>query len=513
MSAILGKSLFFKFLLSFWHFGIVFMNQLHDCYGVAFSWRTFKWWKRLDPCGLVPEWFKLSTAFFTAFYSSSTASVCAGLLNFCESDEFVATCGHLSQVDIESLLIYTDSSLKYLGTIDCRAGAAAFFEDIGLGLGVVELQTIALALECVPATRSVKLFSDSQTALDACRSELSLMCPDFHNQCWVKRRHIRNVIHSKNLKVSWHKVKGHFSISGNNCTDGIADAASLSGWFLPPHMDGHFLLADGGVVSDIYHAVCHTQWEVSSGSGFLVHSLHSNVDWLSSSRVWHSDLHMATGFTSRLTVDTQTYLMKALHCWLPVAVRKRIYNKCYPSVLCLYCSEVEVSDHVFSCVVDDSARHQVLESGMFSWRSASELSLPFLVVLQFMSICASDLLVSSALYKGFVFNGWLQEAVAVFHDPKIAGIKITDFMHSLCSDFRNDIWLIHAKHCAFMEKNALIPADRSISIPVFGSVSRLSSGVVKLLGVTEAFSVLFGFCKSCSFFSDIDDMVSVNIVV
>ncbi|KAG9291673.1 hypothetical protein G9A89_022092 [Geosiphon pyriformis] len=83
-------------------------------------------------------------------------------------------------------------------------------------------------------------------------------------------------------------------------------------------------------------------------------------------RVWHSDLHMATGFTSRLTANTHTYLMKALYCWLPVTIQKCIYDKCYPSVLCLYCGEVEVSNHVFSYVADDLAddlaHHQVLES-------------------------------------------------------------------------------------------------------------------------------------------------------
>ncbi|KAG9285432.1 hypothetical protein G9A89_010907 [Geosiphon pyriformis] len=358
----------------------------------------------------------------------SETSVGTGLLNFCELDDFVATRGCLSQIDVNSLSVYMDGSLKYLGTVDCRAGAVIFFEDINLGLGVgvqglvsstlVELQAITLALECVSAAYSVNLFSDSQAALDA-----------------------------------W-----------NDCTDNIADAVSLFGWYLFPHMDEHFLLVDDSVVS--------------------ASSLRSDVNWLSFSRVWHSDLHMATGFISRLTADTCTYLIKTLHCWLPVAVQKCIYNKCYPSILCLYCGK----------------------------KSLSELSLSSLVVLQFMSTCASDLLVFLALYKGFVFNGWLQEAVTVFYNSKVAGIKITDFMCSLCSTFRNDIWLVRTKHHVFIEKNGLIPVDGSILIPVFGSVLRLSPGVVKLLGITEAFGVLFGFRKSCSFFLGIGDMVFVNIV-
>ncbi|KAG9285571.1 hypothetical protein G9A89_006560 [Geosiphon pyriformis] len=336
---------------------------------------------------------------------------------------------------------------------------------------LAELQAIVLALECMFAAHSVNLFSDNQAALDA---------------------------------FSWHKVKGHSSISENNRADSITDAASLSGWYLSFHMDEHFLLTDD---------VCRAHWKVSSGSGFLASSLHSDVDWLSSSRVWHPDLHMATSFISRLTADTHTYLMKALYYWLSVTVWRHIYNKCYPNVLYLYCGEVEVSDHVFSCVVDDLACHQVLESCMFSWKSLSGLFFSSSVVLQLMLSCALDLLVSLAFYKSFVFNGWLQKAVTVFHDPKIAGVKITDFMHSICSTFRNNIWLVCAKHYAFMEKNGLIPVDGSFVIPVSGLVSRFSAGVVKLFGITEAFGVLFGFCKSCSFFSDIGDLVSVNIVV
>ncbi|KAG9285566.1 hypothetical protein G9A89_006554 [Geosiphon pyriformis] len=305
---------------------------------------------RLDLCGLVPEWFGLSVAFLTASHLSSTASVGAGPLNFYESDDFMAVCGRLSQVNVDSLSVYMDGSLKNLGTVDCRAGAAVFFEDINLGLGV---STIVLALEYVPAACSIDLFSDSQAALNAYRFELSL------------RQHIQNVIHSKNLRVSWHKVKGYSSVSGNDHADSIADAVFLSSWYLSLCIDGHFLLADSGVVfgnsrhfvRDVYYAVCHAYWKVGSGSGFLASNLCSDVDWLSFSRVWYPNLNMATGFISRLTADTHTYLMKTLHYQLPVAVQKHIYDKYYTSVLCLYCGEVEISDHVFSCAVDDSARH------------------------------------------------------------------------------------------------------------------------------------------------------------
>ncbi|KAG9298878.1 hypothetical protein G9A89_015899 [Geosiphon pyriformis] len=144
-------------------------------------------------------------------------------------------------------------------------------------------------------------------------------------------------------------------------------------------------------------------------------------------------------------------------------------------------------DYVFSCVVDDSAYHQML------------------------STCALDFPVLSALYKGFVFNDWLRKAISVFHNPKIAGVKIVDFVHSICLAFRNDVWLVCAKHCVFMKKNGLISVDGLISISVSGLASGFSAGVIKLLGIAEAFGVCFGFHKSCLFFLGINDLVSVNI--
>ncbi|KAG9307162.1 hypothetical protein G9A89_016990 [Geosiphon pyriformis] len=452
---------------------------LHDHFGSVFSWHTFKKWKRLNPHGPVPDWFDISVVFLVAPYSFLLALAGVGPLDIHGSNDFISVCDHLFRVDTDSLSVYTDGSVKNLGIIGCRARTAVFLRTLIWGLissTLVELQTIALALECMPVAHSVHLFSDSQAALDACRLEFNLMYPDFCNQCWVKCQHIRNVIR----RPLWYLR--------DNYANSLVDTAFLSGWYFSPCVDEHFLLADGGVVSGNSRHFVHDVFHAVYGDLCL------DVNWLCFSRVWHSDLHMATGFTSRLTADTRTYLIKAF-------------------VLCLYCDEVEVSNHVFSCVVDDSARCQVLESCMSSWRVLSGLSLPFLGVLQLLSICALNFPVFSALYKSFVFNKWLREAISIFHDPKVASIKISDFVRSICFAFRNDIWLVCAKYHAFMEKNGLIPVDGSISILVSGLVLVLSAGVIKLLGIAEAFGVHFGFHKSCLFFSGIDDPVSVNISV
>ncbi|KAG9300237.1 hypothetical protein G9A89_011310 [Geosiphon pyriformis] len=161
-----------------------------------------------------------------------------GPLNIFESSNFVSVCNYLLQTSASSLSVYMDGFLSDLGTASCKAGAAAYFEDIGLGLGVcvsglmsstlAKLQAIVLVLECVSLLSSVLLFSNSQSALDTCKLKLSLAHSDFHNQCWIKHCHIVNAIYSKNLEISWHKVKSHSGISGNECANTIAGAASLS---------------------------------------------------------------------------------------------------------------------------------------------------------------------------------------------------------------------------------------------------------------------------------------------
>ncbi|KAG9298368.1 hypothetical protein G9A89_003185 [Geosiphon pyriformis] len=466
MSTVLGESVFSRCLPSLRWYGVAFVDQLCDHYGT-----------KLDPRGPIPEWFRLSAVFLAGENSSLVripllANI--GPLNILGSFGFVSVCDCLSQVNTRVLSVYTDGSLRNLGTVGCEAGAAVFFKDIGVGLDV---GAIALALECVPVFSVVYLFSDSQSALDACKSELGLVVLDFHNWCWVERQHIANVIYSKGLRVNWHKVKGHSGILENEHADVIAGTVSVSNWFLSPCLDEHFLMADNNVVfgnsrhfvCDTFCVMCYVCWEVGSGSKFLPVNLCADVDWSRSSLVWHPDLHMTTGFTSKVSANARSYFIKALHHQLPVAVRKRLYNRLYLSVLCLYCGNVEVSDHVFS--------------------------------------------LSMALHKSFVFDKWFGEAVSVFHNPKVTCLEVVNFVRSLGLAFRDEIWLVQAKHYAYMEKYGLIPLDSSSPISVSGLTSWLSVGVVDLLGIDKAFGVHFGFRKSCMFFFSIGNSVSVYIAV
>ncbi|KAG9303879.1 hypothetical protein G9A89_005789 [Geosiphon pyriformis] len=141
-----------------------------------------------------------------------------------------------------------DGSLCSLGTVNIKTDMAVFFEDIGLGLGVrvfglalsiiIELQAIALALECVLPS--------------------SL--------------------------VSWYKVKEHSGISENEVTNALAGSAFLSGLYLSYQIKEHFIRTGGGIVSgnsrhfihDVFQSVCQMCWEV--GSNFRVVLLNAYVD-------------------------------------------------------------------------------------------------------------------------------------------------------------------------------------------------------------------------------------------
>ncbi|KAG9286031.1 hypothetical protein G9A89_022708 [Geosiphon pyriformis] len=343
MSVVLGEPAFYKCVSLLWRYEIAFVKQICNRTGSVFEWRIFKRWKRLDPRGLVPDWFNVAVHFLSGSGSlliCSLSPLNVDLSDVLKSCEFDVIRNHLLEVDSDRLFLFTDGSLYGLGTPGMKAGTMVFFGDIDLGLGVevfglvsstiVELQAIALALECVPLSRSVNLFSDSQAVLNACKSELLLGHPDFRNQCWVKRHHISNVIHCKNLDVNWIKVRDHFGVLGNKCADTLVRAAASSGVHFPYKINEHFFRAGSAVVSSnsrhfvhgVFRSIYCAHWEVGSGSQVLVDCLRVNVDWSRLYLVWHLDSYLAAGFTSTHTASSRTYFMKALYYHLSVAVHK-----------------------------------------------------------------------------------------------------------------------------------------------------------------------------------------------
>ncbi|KAG9305559.1 hypothetical protein G9A89_003622 [Geosiphon pyriformis] len=143
------------------------------------------------------------------------------------------------------------------------------------------------------------------------------------------------------------------------------------------------------------------------------------IDWNATATIWHPNSHMLSGFTSKKLANLCTYMMKAVYKWLPVAVRKRLYNRSYPGVLCLLCGEVEFSDQVFTCSDNSGLHGDILVKAAEKWMSMSGLSsLSLSAILLSFSLCFLDVNLYTAVCKSFVIKNWYTEAVSVFEEKK-----------------------------------------------------------------------------------------------
>ncbi|KAG9301991.1 hypothetical protein G9A89_021035 [Geosiphon pyriformis] len=497
MSLVLGEPRFLKCVLSLKHYSIAFVEQLRNRHGIAF----------------IPVWFDISVWFLGSVVPFSGCSLLISdhaSPDICLSRNFGMVCNNLLDIDTAvRLSVYTDGSLSGLGTVGMKAGAALGVKVSGLvSSTLTELQVIALALECVPFFHLVDLFSDSQAALDVCKSKSLLARPDFRNCCWIECRHIANIIYDKNLDVNWIKVKSHSSVPNNDYADSLAGVSASSSWWLLHRIGERFLRAGDSAISGNSR-----YFEVGSSSQVLVDSLRSDVDWTRSVSVWHLDSHMAAGFTNLHTAGFQTYFMKALHHQLPVTMRKHLYDRLYPSVVCLFYGDVEISNHVFSCSFDAVGCKHLMNTYAAVWEAHSHLSRSSLCISQLLSTCASNCVVGVALCKEFVFNNWYCESVSVFKNPRVAACNMVFFVCEFCAAFWDEIWLVCVRHWAVIEKDGLIPCDGSIFASVFGFSMGFSAGVVRLLGIADAIGICFRFRRSCLFFSGVCEEVSVHISV
>ncbi|KAG9295677.1 hypothetical protein G9A89_002995 [Geosiphon pyriformis] len=481
LSSILGKSLYFDSVKSLKRFGV-----------------TFRHWKRLNLHNPIPHWSVVVSEFFLGkrFLSSGTLGsfeLCG--LDVLGSSEFSAIKNGLHDIWSGFFKVYTDGSLKNAGSAEVVGGAAAYFLVLDLSIGVAiqgllsstmaELQAVALSLECVPFSSTVVLHLDSQAAIDACISEMSLAIPDFHNQYWLERHHIFNLVRNKDLNVSWAKVKGYFGIPGNVRANLATGTASGSPFSLLANVREHFLVAESTAVSgnachfvqNIFWSVCCACWEAGSGCDVISNVIVGCVNWVATARVWHSDSHILTGFTSYKSSTLCSYMMKAVHRKLLVVVRKRLYNRCYPGVLCLLCGGVEFSDHTFTYVHESDICNEILVEASACW-----------------SVVAG------------VFDCF-SETCCVVNDQKLAVAQIVDFIRFIVELHHARVWLVRSSHRVVIEKAGLVQ-DSSIVSGLFCGVSfLLFDNIVRLLGVAKSFA------KSYSFFSGLKDSVQVIIGV
>ncbi|KAG9295234.1 hypothetical protein G9A89_000057 [Geosiphon pyriformis] len=533
LSSVLGKSLYFDSVKSLKRFGVAFGDRLFDKKGVLLDWKTFHCWKRLDPHGPVPHWFMVSSEFLKGqgySFSGSVGSAGKLGLDILGSGEFSAVKDGLHDIWSGFFEVFTDGSLKNAGSAEIACGAAAYFPVLDKSISVTvrgllsstmaELQAVALALECVPSSSTVVLHLDSQAAINTCVSEMSLVVSDFRNQCWLERRHIFNLVRDKDLSVSWVKVKGHSGIPGNVRADLAVGAASGSLFSLCANVREHFLVAESIAVSgnarhfvrNIFRSICCAHWEAGPGCDVVLDAMIGCIDWVVTAKVWHSGSHMLAGFTSRASSTLRTYVIKAVHRRLPVAVRKRLYDKCYPSVLCLFCGKVEFSDHVFTCVHESGIRGEILVKASVCW-SALAGGFPASAVLRVLSQCSINVGLYTLVCKGFVLEEWYEEACDVFENRKVATARIVDYVRFVVELHRAKVWLARASHQVVMEKAGLVCDVGVVSGLPCGVSSVLSDGIVRLLGLANSFAVSFGRRKPYCFFFGLGGSVWVVIDV
>ncbi|KAG9284908.1 hypothetical protein G9A89_006286 [Geosiphon pyriformis] len=287
--------------------------------------------KKLDFRGPVSVWFASLVKFIIESGLSNSVMLFLHSILVDSSCDFGYVGKCLLNFGLDSITVYTDGSIKNLGLLHACNSATAYFPNVNTSVGVkidglllstlVEIQAIALALE-------FDLYINSQALLDLCKSAGSMAGPDFHNKCWIEKKHIYHVIAKKGLLVTWNKVKDHSGVIKNERADFYANATVTSKSFLSIVVSYHFLVVEGRSVSgNAYHAKCVNSI-ISVGLGDHFDKARTFYDW-------HLDGRIRSGYTSTALVTLQLYFMKTFYYRLPMAKRKKMYNSNYLSVACI----------------------------------------------------------------------------------------------------------------------------------------------------------------------------------
>ncbi|KAG9307197.1 hypothetical protein G9A89_017025 [Geosiphon pyriformis] len=410
ISNILGNSMYYDSVLSLKCFGIAFGDRLLDKKGVVIDWKTFQQ--------------------FAISFGLSVLNV----LNF---NDFSDVHNSLLNVWSDCVEVYKDGSLKDASSAKVTCGAVAYFLVVNMSIEIrvfgllfstlAELQAIALALEYVPASCDMALYLDSQSVIDAYVSEAFLPMSDFRNQ-WVL---------------------------GNVKADELANKVTASSLTLPVGIQEQFLVAEN---TTVFGNACY--FKAGPGYDVILSVMLKEVDWVVTANVWYLDSCMLSEFISRRSANLRIYLIKVVHRWLPVVVRKRLYNKNYPGVLCLLCSKMELLDHVFSCSGNTVFQEEILVEAANKWISLTGFFYsPGSIVLHSLSSCSLDVDLYAVICKGFVLKSWLIEATLVFESKKKAVLALVSFVRYMVELHCTRVWLVRSKHRVNMEKANLTDDD------------------------------------------------------
>ncbi|KAG9290290.1 hypothetical protein G9A89_022266 [Geosiphon pyriformis] len=236
---------------------------------------TFHKWKKLDPKRPTLGWFVSFVEFIESggLVGGSNSSCLPSSKFFLYNTGYVRDC--LRRVGSDVIFIYTDSSVRDFGFSGASGGAAAYFPSVDIGVDVrvlgllsftlAKMQTITLALDCVPSYSSVVLFTDSQASLNLCAMTLRSIRPDFRKKCWMEY---------------------HTGVIGNECADFFTGTVTGSSFIFSVKTSYYFLSIEGRplsgntchVVRRLYEAVNLVGWEFRYISRVVDESLSSLID-------------------------------------------------------------------------------------------------------------------------------------------------------------------------------------------------------------------------------------------
>ncbi|KAG9297497.1 hypothetical protein G9A89_020899 [Geosiphon pyriformis] len=393
---VLGLNKYLNVVKSLKSYGFIFTAQMLDHYD-----------KRLDLKDPVFAWF-VSLA---NFVEDGALTLHLTQVNSFYDVGFVAE--HLIASGSNPFKVYTDSFIKSFGSVDTYGGTAAYFLDANVSISVcvhgllsstlVELHAIALALECVPASSSLCVI--------LVRVHLTLIF-------------ITDAESRENIFV-----KRHSRVVKNERTDFYANAVVCSKFLLPLNVLYYFLCVENKPVSENVHHFVKTLFDSINYVGWESKCMGGVVGIGA-----FADINMSKSF-------------RALHHRLLVAVKKRLYDPMYLSVLCIRCGIIKDSDHVFLCAHDNNAKKNLLSATRADWSVLVGAS----AVNSVVAYLLGDAVLSGNLYM----------------------LLAKRLVCSIAEGHRSSIWLPAAKLKSFYEKNNILPQDGLVvsSVAVTGHIT------------------------------------------
>ncbi|KAG9297990.1 hypothetical protein G9A89_018818 [Geosiphon pyriformis] len=247
--------------------------------------------KKLDSRGPIPTWF----VFIANFIKNGGLSNDMAMASSSAPADFVCNTGFVSEqllaTEHGSINVYTDGSVKSLGSIGAYSSAIAYFPKANASIGVKVLGLLFSML----------------TSLNICKFDVDGF------------------------------VKKHSDIVENEQADFFANMVTLFKSVLSLSMPCHFLNIKNRPVSENVHYFVRKLFESRFGADIIDISFAGNVDSSKSFNVWHFDGEIYSDYTSSFSAFLWSYLIKSLYYHLLVVIRKRLYNPKYPNIVCIRC--------------------------------------------------------------------------------------------------------------------------------------------------------------------------------